>query len=66
MRHHRGLTIRQVGMVAGVEDATVRSWIKRRHLKRNRWGRIDMAELLEYLDNRGTRGQRKPSSEDFL
>ena len=46
-------------MVCGVDQATVRSWLKRKHLTRDRYGRIDMAALLEYLDSRGTRGQRK-------
>lgn len=52
---NRGLTVAQVARVCGVEDATVRSWIKRRHLTRNKWGRVDMAALLDYLDERDTR-----------
>lgn len=55
---NRGLTVAQVARVVGVEDATVRSWLKRRHLTRNKWGRIGLVELLAYLDARGTRGQR--------
>jgi len=55
----RGLTVAQVATVCGVDPVTVRSWIKRRHLTRNEYGRIDPAALVKYLDERGTRGQRR-------
>jgi len=55
----RGLTSAQVAEVCGVDPATVRSWIKRGHLTRDKYGRIDQAALLKYLDERGTRGQRR-------
>lgn len=50
------VTVRQAAMVAAVSDAAVRQWIKRKHLHRDEHGRIDLEELLGYLDNRCGRG----------
>ena len=55
----RGLTVAQVATVCGVSPATVRKWVQRGRLARNGWGRIELAELTRYLDERGTVGQHK-------
>lgn len=62
---NRGLTVRQVCMVTGAEPSTVRSWISRGFLARNRWGRIDMTELLTFLDARDTRSMHTKLKRKF-
>lgn len=59
MKPHRGLTIADVAAICGVAKPTVRSWLYRGHLHRNRRGLIDPHELLRYLDERGAVGQRR-------
>lgn len=55
----RGLTVVQVCTITGASAPTVRSWIVRKHLRRNEWGRIEPEELARYLAERGTVGQHK-------
>lgn len=58
-RHTRGLTVNQVATVCGVDPNTVRNWIFRKRITRNRWGRIEPEDLAKYLVERGDVGQRK-------
>ena len=53
------LTTAQVATIAGVTPSTVRDWVARQHLHRDRRGLIDARELLAYLDRRGDRGQHR-------
>jgi hypothetical protein len=53
-----GLTVPQVAMACGVDQITVRSWIRRRRVVRDCHGHITIPSLLAYLDERGDRGQR--------
>lgn len=55
----QGLTTQQAAIICDVEPSTVRTWIDRGHLHRNEHRRIDPRELLDYIDRRGTIGQRK-------
>lgn len=55
------LTVAQVSAVTGASRSTIRWWIKRRHLTRTRRGLIDAAQLLDYLERRGDRGQHARS-----
>jgi helix-turn-helix protein len=63
---HRGLTVYRAAEFCGVSEATVRSWLHRNHLKRNKWKLIDPEELLKYLDERGTVGQRRSARQHGL
>ena len=58
-RHTRGLSVPQICTITGASSATVRSWIHRGHLERNRWGRVEPEALAKYLVERGTVGQHK-------
>lgn len=57
----REFTVADVAAMTGVAQSTVRWWIKRRHLTRTRRGLIDGAQLVDYLDSRGDRGQHARS-----
>lgn len=53
------LTVEQVAKVCSVSTHTVRQWIKRGHVTRNRYGRIQLDDVLVYLDRRGQYGQHR-------
>jgi helix-turn-helix protein len=55
----QGLTVRQAAIICDVDQSTVRKWIERGHIHRDTHGRINPGELLDYLERRGTVGQRK-------
>ncbi len=59
VHHERGLTVDQVCKTTGATPDTVRSWIYRKHLVRNQWGRIAPEDLARYLTERGTVGQHR-------
>lgn len=59
MSRPHGLTVRQIAVICDVDQVTVRSWIKRGHVRRDEHGRLNALEVLAYLDQRGTVGQRK-------
>ncbi len=49
------LTVAQAARVYGVSQATVRSWIARGKIHRQRGGLLNMYELDEWWDRRDTR-----------
>jgi len=53
------LTTEQAAWVAGVEVATVRTWVRRGHVRRTPRGLVDGESLVTYLDNRSDHGQRR-------
>lgn len=53
------LTTVQAAWIAGVQPYVVRKWIYRKWVKRTRAGYVDGESLMDYLDNRGDRGQHR-------
>jgi len=53
------LTTEQAAWIAGVAVATVRTWVRRGHVRRTASGLVDGESLVTYLDNRGDHGQRR-------
>lgn len=43
--------------MTGFSPITVRRWITRGHVRRNRHGKIDGAQVITYIVKRGLRGQ---------
>jgi len=53
------LTTEQAAWIAGVAIATVRTWVRRGHVRRTPRGLVDGESLMTYLDNRDDHGQHR-------